>query len=125
MTRRPIILLVLTVLFAASCGGSGSVADDAVAEGTTTTFVVAPSTTAAAAAPITDVAERVAPVAEPSVEITGTPLRHEAIVAAAVVIASGGDLEAAILDGVVTEAEAEAALQAIEDGTLGELLTLD
>ena len=47
------------------------------------------------------------------------------IVAAAVVIVSGGDLEAAILDGVISEAEAEAALAAIEDGTLAELLATD
>ena len=39
-----------------------------------------------------------------------------------VLIAGGGDLEAAILEGVVTEAEAEAALLALENGTLEELL---
>ena len=44
------------------------------------------------------------------------------VIAAVVLIAGGGDLEAAILEGVVTEAEAEAALLALENGTLEELL---
>lgn len=49
-------------------------------------------------------------------------LDPEAVVVAAVLIASGGDLEAAIADGWITEAEAEAALAGIEDGSLAALL---
>ena len=63
------------------------------------------------------------PDAEPEADTLTEPVDIEAIVAAAVLIASGGDLEAAILDGSISETAAEAALQAIEDGTLGELLT--
>ena len=47
-------------------------------------------------------------------------LTNEGVLAAAVLIVSGGDLESAIADGVVTEAEAEAALAAIENGTLAD-----
>ncbi|MCB0991808.1 MAG: hypothetical protein KDB16_12565 [Acidimicrobiales bacterium] len=45
-------------------------------------------------------------------------LTDEGVLAAAVIILSDGDLEGAIADGVVSEAEAEAALAAIEQGTL-------
>lgn len=122
MARRLIALMALTAVLAAGCGGRAPDADDARAAATTTVAIV---TTTTAAPPIGDGAERVAPATEPSVELPSTALRQEAIVAAAVLIASGGDLEAAILDGVVTEAEAEAALLAIEHGTLGDVLTQD
>ena len=125
MRHRSILLVALValiVLASSSCGEqtTGPDAGHAAAETTTT---VAVATTTAALTPIGEAAERVAPVAEPTVAVTTPELRQEAIVAAAVLIASGGDLEAAILDGIVGEAEAEAALRAIEEGTLGDLLT--
>jgi len=49
-------------------------------------------------------------------------LDPEAVVVAAVLIASGGDLEAAIVDGWITQEVAEAALVGIEDGSLAALL---
>ena len=48
-------------------------------------------------------------------------LDPEAIVAAALLIASGGDLEGAISARIVSEAEAEAAIAALEAGTLPDL----
>lgn len=44
------------------------------------------------------------------------------VVAAALLIAGGGDLEAAIAAGLVGEAEADAALDALERGSLDEIL---
>jgi len=49
-------------------------------------------------------------------------LDAEGVVAAALLIASGGDLEAAISAGLVTEAEANAAIEALDSGTLTDLL---
>jgi len=43
---------------------------------------------------------------------------NEGVLAAAVIIVSDGDLESAIVEGLLTEAEAEAALVALEQGTL-------
>ena len=47
-----------------------------------------------------------------------TGVTNDGVLAAAVIIVSNGDLEAAIAEGLVTEAEAEAALVALETGTL-------
>ena len=49
-----------------------------------------------------------------------TELTSDGVLAAAVIIVSGGDLESAISDCVVTEAEAAAALAALENGTLSD-----
>lgn len=53
--------------------------------------------------------------------VTAVPIddvSDDGVLAAAVIIVSDGDLEAAIAEGLVTEAEAEAALVALETGTL-------
>lgn len=55
--------------------------------------------------------------------VTAVPIddvSNEGVLAAAVIILSDGDLEAAIAEGLVTEAEAEAALLALETDTLSE-----
>ena len=80
-----------------------------LAESTSTTVPVT-------AAPTEPAAEQPDPFAPPDA------LDRGGVIAAVVLIAGGGDLEAAILEGVVTEAEAEAALLALENGTLEELL---
>jgi len=49
-------------------------------------------------------------------------LATDGVVAAALLIASRGDLEAAIHSGLVTEREAEAALTALESGDLTQFL---
>ncbi len=43
---------------------------------------------------------------------------NDGVLAAAVIIVSGGDLEAAIAEGIVTEEEADAAIAAVAAGTL-------
>jgi hypothetical protein len=54
---------------------------------------------------------------------SGTPARADVdganVIAVALVIASGGAIEEALLDGEFTLAEVEAAVEAIETGTLG------
>ncbi|MCP3935358.1 MAG: hypothetical protein GY708_08300 [Actinomycetia bacterium] len=59
------------------------------------------------------------PTSNDGVAVIGD-VSDDGVLAAAVIIMSDGDLEGAIADGVVTEAEAEAALVAIESGTLGQ-----
>ena len=49
-------------------------------------------------------------------------LDPEGVIAATMLIASGGDLEAAISAGLVTEAEAEAALTVLETGDASSIL---
>lgn len=53
--------------------------------------------------------------ASPSADLT-----DDGVLAAAVIIVSGGDLETAIAEGLVSEAEAEAALAAIASGSLSD-----
>lgn len=111
---------VLPILIAASvlttCGPSVTVEPNEEDE-TPPPLVESTSTTV----PVTAVAT------EPTTEQLDTNPEPDAldrggVIAAVVLIAGGGDLEAAILEGIVTEAEAEAALLALEGGTLDELL---
>lgn len=111
---------VLPILIAASvltaCGPSATVEPEGEDE-TPPLLVESTSTTVpVTAAPTEPAAEQPDPVAPPDA------LDRGGVIAAVVLIAGGGDLEAAILEGVVTEAEAEAALLALENGTLEELL---
>ena len=103
---------VLPVLIAASvltaCGPSVTVEPNGEDE-ISPPFVESTSTTVPAT-------EQLDPTLEPDA------LDRGGVIAAVVLIAGGGDLEGAILEGVVTEAEAEAALLALENGTLDELL---
>ena len=54
--------------------------------------------------------------------VINADLDLEGVVAAALLVASGGDLEAAIAAGLIGEAEAEAALDALERGSLDAIL---
>ena len=108
------ILIAASVLTA--CGPSATVEPEGEDE-TPPLLVESTSTTVpVTAAPTEPAAEQPDPVAPPDA------LDRGGVIAAVVLIAGGGDLEAAILEGVVTEAEAEAALLALENGTLEELL---
>ncbi|MGY9073283.1 MAG: hypothetical protein ACKVHU_10105 [Acidimicrobiales bacterium] len=67
-------------------------------------------------------------IAQPGLTTDGsTPdfaaITSEGVLTAAVLVVSNGDLEGAIASGIVTEAEAEAALAAVENGTLGDYST--
>lgn len=98
-----------------STTGSADAADGA--GGTTKTNAV----DVPVALPRTDDTSASEPVPESTPTETVGPaesLTDEGVLAAAVIILSDGDLEGAIADGVVSEAEAEAALAAIEQGTL-------
>ena len=55
--------------------------------------------------------------------LEGDRLTDDGVLAAAVLIMSDGDLEAAIREGLITEAEADAALAALESGTLSDYVT--
>lgn len=50
--------------------------------------------------------------------MVGGEISNDGVLAAAVIVMTDGDLEGAIADGIITEAEAEAALTAIEQGNL-------
>ena len=117
------ILIAASVLTA--CGPSATVEPEGEDENppllveSTGTVVLVDSTSTTVpvtAAPTEPATEQPDPVAPPDA------LDRGGVIAAVVLIAGGGDLEAAILEGVVTEAEAEAALLALENGTLEELL---
>ncbi|GEM_PF-5716391 len=58
------------------------------------------------------------PTAEPEGSVSGIDAAN--VIAAALVIAAGGDIEQAILEGQFTIAEVDAAVEAIESGTLGD-----
>jgi hypothetical protein len=61
--------------------------------------------------------DQIVPVAPPAL-VDG--ITDEGVLAAAIIILSDGDLESAITEGIVSEQDAEAALQSIEDGTLNQ-----
>ncbi len=56
--------------------------------------------------------------ATPGTAVALDGVTNEGVLAAAIIIISDGDLEAAIAEGLITEAEAEAALFALETETL-------
>ncbi|MEM9464405.1 MAG: hypothetical protein AAGA90_03485 [Actinomycetota bacterium] len=117
MNRRLIPVVVMLTLFA----GCGSEAGPELAEPTpTTTTLAEPDPPPTTMPTVTDsVAREVAPEPEPVPE---PELDAEQILTATVLIASGGDLEAAITSGIIGEAEAEAALRALESGSIDDLL---
>ena len=57
-------------------------------------------------------------VGDAEAALATTELSNDGVLAAAVIIVSGGDLEAAIAEGIVTEEEADAAIAAVAAGTL-------
>lgn len=109
MIRRLTTTIAAIAILATACGGSAgsepaAVADPSAATDATSTTTITTPVIASAARDV-----------GPAIEDTTPDLDPEGIVAATVLIASGGDLEAAIAAGIVGEAEAEAALQALED----------
>lgn len=108
--RRAALAVSFAVLGVA-CGGSAATTE--VPATVTVTGVEASTDSGGAARAVDEPVES----AEPSAD-----LDMEAVVAAALVIASGGDLEGAISSGLVGEAEAEAALDALERGSLDRIL---
>ncbi|MFT7646211.1 MAG: hypothetical protein ACI8Y4_000945 [Candidatus Poriferisodalaceae bacterium] len=122
-TIRALFGVVALGLAVSACGGS---ATDSLAS--SATIIAVPSDAG-------DSPDQTAPSAETAAETaaedsdapdidSGTTdyaaLTSEGVMTAAVLIVSEGDLEGAIASGLVTEPEAEAALQAIADGTLDE-----
>lgn len=113
-------LVVAILAIASSCASTD--APQAVPDSTPAPAAEldAPTTTADV---VNSSAREVAP-AEPIeqtpdvVEVVEPELDAEQVITATVLIASGGDLEAAIEAGIVGEAEAEAALSALESGSL-------
>lgn len=115
---RRVLLLVLAALALGACGGASPTVDESgivTSADEPTTEVDAPD----AALPDTSAAREVAETPESEAV---DELDAEAIVAATVLIASGGDLEGAIDAGIIGEAEAEAALAALEAGSVAGVL---
>jgi hypothetical protein len=101
--RRRAAIAVLTVVVSTACTGSGPGGD---AE-------IEPAPTSAPAA-----AREVPPTGETGVEPGVDP---EAVVVAADLLITGGDVEQAVADGVITEADVEVARAGLDDGSLGDL----
>ncbi len=118
---RRLIGPLLAVVLLAGCGsGDAPTLSEPAASATTAAPAELPEPTVPA---ITEGAAReVAPEPEPVVEAE-PGLDAEQILTATVLIASGGDLEAAITAGLIGEAEAEAALRALESGSIDDLLS--
>ena len=113
--RRPLITIGMLVLALAGCGANDeTVATEPPPPSTTTQ---APTSDLTPTLPLIGegVAREVAPLPAEESELE---LDAEQIVTAMVLIASGGDLEAAITAELIGEAEAEAALAALETGSI-------
>lgn len=109
------IAIAVAALLVAGCG-SGD--EPTLNEPTPTTSTSAPVEAPPPTPSITEgIAREVAPEPEPVAE-----LDTEGVLAATLLIASGGDLEAAITAGIIGEAEAEAALAALETGSILDVL---
>jgi hypothetical protein len=111
---RSLLLALLLLLLGSACGGADhttpaapAVADVAeTVEGESSGDIGAASREVDAAQDHYEFAQGVDP---------------EGVVTAALLIASGGDLEAAINSGLVDELDAETAIRALESGSLDEL----
>lgn len=78
-----------------------------------------PPTSPVADAEVGSTSTAVTIVPLPSIaRVPASDISTDGVLAAAVIIVSDGDLETAIAEGLITEAEAEAALHALETGTL-------
>jgi hypothetical protein len=114
MRHRPLAAVLCALAFLAACdGGASPTADVVPAEASADTSTEAVSTTAKVEVSVSDT-------------VTGAidealQLDEANVLAAALVIASGGDVEQAILDGSFTAAEVTAAVEALETGTLDHL----
>ena len=113
LPRRPagrtrVAVVVAMLVVASACGGEAARTD--------TTGDVVPVTT------ITDGEPGATGEAVGRTVAAHDDLDMADVVAAALLIAGGGDLEAAIAAGLVGEAEADAALDALERGSLDGIL---
>lgn len=100
VTRRlSIVATALAVLAFPACSG-GSVANDAVDEN--------------------PVVARVVPV-ETDEPVGSSDADPESVIVAAMILTTGGDLDAALADGVVTQADIDAAIEGLETGAFDEL----
>lgn len=99
--RHPILAAAAAVLIAAACrgGAPADAGDDPLPE------------------PVDDVARVVADEGAPG-PAQGDP---ESVVVAAMILTTGGDLDAALADGVITADDVEAARRGLADGSLDAL----
>ncbi|NOX29407.1 MAG: hypothetical protein GXP35_05070 [Actinobacteria bacterium] len=130
--RRSISMFVAAALVLSACtsGASGSTTDPAADAGdssavqpaptqaTTQTSAAGQATTTSVAVPNVETIELTALPTQVSAALAAGEITNDGVLAAAVIIVSDGDLETAIADGIVTEAEADAAISALEAGTL-------
>lgn len=118
MSRHALLMAVATLGLVSGCtsatSASPSVASTEPARVTAVTTAVTLPTAVASAVEDIQV--------EPVDDVLRAEVTPEGILAAAVIIVSDGDLEAAIIEGLISEAEAETALRALETGTLDSLL---
>lgn len=130
MRRRPQVAAALIggTLLISGCSGKLS---DALAEQPGSSVVVAPTITTTTTeaqslmtAPVPEAlpAADVAPTAPSTTLEAPGELDPDNVVAAALVIASDGDIESALLNGEFTVEEVEAAVEAIETGALTDYL---
>lgn len=101
VTRRLSIVATALALLAPVACSSGSVADDDAVDGDPVAARVVPAATDA-------------PVGSPGVDA-------ESMVVAAMLLTTGGDLEAALAEGVVTQRDVDAAVEALATGALDDL----
>lgn len=55
-----------------------------------------------------------------STTVIASAITNEGVIEASIIILSNGDLEQAIAEGIVSEIDAETAIAALENGTLGD-----
>lgn len=116
--RRPgaVAFVLAAVLVLTGCGGGSPDAPAGPAEHAMAETAV-PEPLETTVERTVDEHEPIGDTVDPVVE-----LDLEDVVAAALLVASGGDLDAAIAAGLIGEAEADAALDALERGSLDEVL---
>jgi len=130
--RRSTSMFVAAALVLGACtsGASGSITDPAAdvsssstvqpapTQATTPTSAAVQATTTSVAVPDLETVELTALPTAVSAALAAGEITNDGVLAAAVIIVSDGDLETAIADGIVSEAEADAAISALEAGTL-------
>jgi hypothetical protein len=122
MRRRQLSALIVVAALASSCGSSAADPQPAAERTVASTTTPAPQGDSSADNAESSIDSALSSASDGGAIVDHGDLDPEAVVVAAVLIASGGDLEAATADGWITEAEAEAARAGIEDGSLAALL---
>ena len=114
---KRLVPIAVMALVMTACGSADVPELSEPAETTSTTLVVETTTTT-----LPVIAEGIAREVAPAIVEPVTPgLDAEQVLTATVLIVSGGDLEGAITAELIGEAEAEAALAALETGSLDDL----